>query len=422
MPTFLPFRGVRYNASVVDVVPDDLAAVTAPPYDVVDDDARVALEARHPRNPVRLILPRDGDGADRYSRAADDLRGWQAEGALVRDPAPRFYRYRMRFVDEDGGERETLGVLGALGVADVGPPTGVLPHERTMPKARSDRLELLRSTRANLDPIWGLAAAPGLSARLESPVAPLARAVDEDGTEHMLDAIDDPTMISAISDAVAGNAIVLADGHHRFETARAFLDESGAPGAGAILALIVELADDQLCVRAIHRLLSGLGRFDLRAGLTGSFTVVPVGTNTPEEVDALRARMVDEHALGLVDHDGLALLVPDENGLAGGLTELAEPVRHTDAARFDAGVVPVVPATTEIGYRNDANTVAALVDKGAADAAVLLRPVTVPDIEAAAAVGARMPQKTSFFHPKPRTGMVFRLVDRLSEEPASDAG
>jgi uncharacterized protein (DUF1015 family) len=399
VPRFLPFPGIRYRSR-------DITAVSAPPYDVIEPEARAALEARDPHNAVRLILP------DTYESAAAALAAWQAEGVLVTDDVPVFSIYRMDFTGDDGAARHTTGVLGALTLDDDG--SGVMPHERTLPKAKTDRLELLRATRANLDPIWGLSPAPGLSSLLDpGDAAPDTTAIDEDGFRHSLWRVDDPERVDAISAAVASELVVLADGHHRFETANNYRRERRAagiddPGADAIMTLVVELAPEQLCVRAIHRLLSGVGDADLRAALRGPFVVEAADANEPDSVAALERAMRDRGGLGLVDRHGLALLEPTPE-LAVRVADLPAVLRDVDSARFDAGVLPAVADAT-LAYRNDAQTVAAQVAKGNADAAVLLRPVSVETIRAAAAADLRMPEKTTFFAPKPRTGMVFRVL------------
>jgi uncharacterized protein (DUF1015 family) len=394
VPEFLPFCGLRYSS-------DDLSAVTAPPYDVVDGDERAVLARRHERNAVRLILP-DGPPETRYEGAARLLADWQASGFLATDPAPRFYGYRMRYTDDADRARTTRGVLGALSLPDRAGGGDVLPHELTLPKAKSDRLALLRATRANLDPIWGLSPGAGLGA-LASGGTVLGQATDDLGVEHTVSAIDDPGAHAAITAAVASAPLVLADGHHRFETAINYRDEvradGPAGGAAAILCLVVELAEDELWVQPIHRVLTGLpAGFDLRAALAGRVRIDDLGPNSPEGVEALQARMTATGGLGIVDKTGLALAVPTTPGL------------DVDAAVFERDVTPVLPDAADVAYRNDATTVASLVDKGAAGTAVLLRPVTVGQIRAAADARVRMPQKTTFFAPKPRTGMVFRLL------------
>src|SRR5690349_2157150 len=189
---FSPFAGIRYQGPTAE-----LAALVAPPYDVIDDDQRAALEATHEYNSVRLILPQDEkrDG-DRYERAAGTFVRWIEEGVLARDPAPRFYVYRMEFTDPHGVRRHTRGVIGALTLPDPG-QNDVLPHERTLPKAKSDRLALLRAMRVNVDPIWGLSLGSGLTACLDD-ARPLASCVDRDGVLHELAAIDDAGAISAV--------------------------------------------------------------------------------------------------------------------------------------------------------------------------------------------------------------------------------
>jgi hypothetical protein len=174
MPEFDPFRGLRYTEA------PDLSPVLAPPYDVIDDAERVRLEARSDHNAVRVELPQDADGVDRYTRAGALLAQWTESGVLARDDGPTLTAYRMTYSDEAGTTRHTVGVLGALGIADG----ALLPHEHTTPKAKDDRLNLLRASRTNVSPIWGLTPARGLSALLPTDEPPLARATDDDGDQQ----------------------------------------------------------------------------------------------------------------------------------------------------------------------------------------------------------------------------------------------
>jgi uncharacterized protein (DUF1015 family) len=412
VPDLFPFPGLRYQLSALDA---DLGAVTAPPYDVIDEEGRARLEAAHPQNAVRLILPRDAEAGDRYERARATFEQWQADGVLSAD-VPHLYVYRMTFVDEAGEARRMTGVVGALALSPPGAGS-VLPHERTMPKARSDRLELLRSVRANLDPVWGLSLTSGLSELFEPVIAAggaTASCVDDDGAEHCLFPVEGEA-VDAIRAAIAAAPLVIADGHHRYETALAYQDERRAagvedPGADRIMMLVVELAEDQLVVRPIHRLLWGVGG-DLRSRLSEVCDVVPAGPNTAEGVRRLVADMDRTASMGLVDREGLALLTPRLDVLGPAVAALPEPLQQVDAALFDA-VTDRIGAPQEVEYRNDAGAVAALVAKGAADAAVLLRPVSVAQIDTVAEAGLRMPQKTTYFQPKPLTGLVFRSLDR----------
>ena len=398
MPRFEPFAGLRYDTDRVD-----LDLVTAPPYDVIDEEGRQRLEALSPWNAVRVELSRDEPGRDRYQVALDHFEGWQGEDVLVADPDPSFYVVRMGFHDEQGGPRQTTGVVGALEVGALG-ESGVLPHERTMPKPKGDRLDLLRACRANLSPIWGLSLAEGLSGLFDVAGPPDARCTDELGVHHRLWRVSQPGVVDTIAGAVASTPVVIADGHHRFETARAYREEQRAANGGApgpydlVMTYVVELADEQLSVRAIHRLLGGLpAGLDLVAALEPFFEPTPA--DGPDET--LLARMSEAGSLALVTPAGRWLL---------------RPRPETDAAaehRLDSSRLAVALAALpehELWFQHGWDNVVRAVDKGEAQAGVLLRPATVAQIADTAHLGTPMPEKTTFFYPKVRTGLVFRRL------------
>jgi uncharacterized protein (DUF1015 family) len=394
VPRFEPFRGLRYNLDRVEI-----ADVTAPPYDVIDDEDRSALLARHPENIVAVDLPRS-DRGDPYAEAAARLEHWRNDSILVEDPEPCLFVYRMDFVDEAGGHHHTTGVLGAL---ELSPPgeDGILPHEHTTPKAKSDRLQLLRATGVQLSPIWGLSPAQGLTDVLDPGRPPLASWSDDDHVTHSLWIVDDPALQREITSLVASEPVVIADGHHRYETSLAYRDEQrSARGPGAydlVLTYVVELAEDELTVLPIHRVLSGLpAGFDVRAALEAYFVPTPI-----DGVDAgIVARMQRVGALGLVTASGAWLLEPRNDALAG--------ARDLDSSRLDIALAALPPH--ELAYQHGVDNVVTRVAKGEVDAGVLLRPATVAQIVDIARGGERMPPKTTFFHPKPRTGVVLRAV------------
>jgi uncharacterized protein (DUF1015 family) len=381
VPRFTPFAGVRY------ATPDgNLDALVAPPYDVISAEDRAHLVDQSPHNAVRIELPAEEGGDDRYAVAARLWREWRSSGVLADEPAPAFYAYRMTFRADDGSERRTLGVLGALELSAPG-EGGILPHERTTAKDKADRLNLLRSCQANLSPIWGLSLATGLTALLPVAAAPTATAIDEDGNRHELWVLPDDAA-PAISEAVASAPVVIADGHHRFETALAYRDEvGGAAGAGSVLAYVVELTEEQLAVGPIHRLLDGLPSPDAVAPF---FDMEPVDDLPPQ-------------SMALVTPDGLWRLTPKASTVAAAEADL-------DSSRLDVALA-TLPGV-QVRYQHGIDRVRAAVDKGEAQAAVLLRPATVAQIADTGRGGERMPPKTTFFFPKPRTGMVFRAVDR----------
>ena len=412
---FSPFRGVRYDCARLGT---DLDRLVAPPYDVIDDDHRAAFESQHDANAVHLILPQDHTSpGDRYQRAAIALEAWQAEGVLRRDPADRFYGYRMDFEDAEGRRRHTIGVLGALRLPAAVGEGGILPHERTLPKAKTDRLDLLRATRANLDPIWGLSAAAGLTALIDLS-AEIGDCTDDAGVRHRLCAIDDPDRIAAIRAAIGAHPLVLADGHHRFETAVAYRDERRAAWhddheCERILCLVVELTESELCIEPIHRLVT-LGDLDVAGALelfADAFEFVAAGANSVEGREHIESAMAAHDGIGVATEHELFVAVPRPSVCRPALVA-AEPaeVRGTDAALVEAVIVPRLTGAVW-RYRHDLREVAALVEKREASLAFLLRPVSVETTKTAAAAGVRMPQKTTFFSPKPRTGMVYRLLD-----------
>ena len=398
MPRFDPFPGVRYNLDRFD-----LAEVSAPPYDVLSEDDRAALCARSDHNVVCIDLPVEADGPDRYRDAGARYNLWRTEGALVTDPRPSLTIVRMAFTDDLGRPAATLGVIGALELSNPD-EAKVLPHEHTTPKARSDRLDLLRGTRANLSAVWGLSLASGLSDLLTCDDPPLARWTDDE-VEHSVWRIDDPDRLAAISSAIATEPVVIADGHHRYATCLAYREErlraEGTAGlADATMCFIVELIEDQLTVRPIHRLLADLpAGFDLRSALEAG------GLRAGDDIDlaavsdgrALQA-MQDHNALVLIEPSRATFLHPDPAAFTG--------VADLDSARL-AHVLQSLPDHT-VTYQHGADLVAKAVGNGEAQAGVLLRPATVAQIEANAHAGERMPPKTTFFHPKPRTGIVFR--------------
>jgi uncharacterized protein (DUF1015 family) len=401
MPRFEPFAGLRYDAGRVD-----MSAVVAPPYDVVGPEERARLAGRHSANAIRVELPEPDHRADldRYAHAARLLEQWLEEGLLLRDPAPSFYAYRMI----SPGGRATNGVIGALGI-DEESAAETLPHELTLSRPKSDRLDLLRATRANLSPIWGLSLSSGLTKTFERQVPPQAAATDEDGVRHELWVIDEPSLIDAVREAVGTAPVVIADGHHRYETAIAYRHEQPAAfapgrtdpptGADLVMALVVELAEDQLDVGPIHRSLSGLpDGLDLVDAFSSWFDLTRAG----DFDDRTAAALGQSGALALLMPSGAWLLSPKD-----GTPEAA-------GADLDSSMVALVLAELpdhDLGFFHTWPDAVEAVTADRAQAVVLLRAVTVGQIADWAHAGRRMPAKTTYFHPKPRTGMVFRTLD-----------
>ncbi len=394
MPRFEPFIGIRYDTATLNP-----ALVTAPPYDVISPTDRATLVAGAPTNVVHIDLPIDGENP--YDDAAQQFMRWRSEGVLVDDPQPSYTVYRMDAPDENGVIRHTTGVIGAMELTRPGEGE-ILPHEFTTPKAKSDRLDLLRSTRSNLSAVWGLSPAPGLTALLESTEAPLCR-FEADGVFHSVWRITDAARIDAIRAAIGSAPIVIADGHHRYETSLAYRDERRASDgngghADSVMTFVVELVEDELDVGPIHRLLSGLpGGFDLRSAFDPFFEIEAFRFN-----DAPTVRRIQE--LG-----GLVLVLPGDAWLLRPRPETISAARDLDSSRLDLALASL--PEHGLVYQHGVEHIRSAVDSGAAQAGVLLRPITIDQIVEIAKGGEKMPPKSTFFAPKPRTGVVFRSID-----------
>jgi uncharacterized protein (DUF1015 family) len=399
MPRFRPFEGLRYDKSL------PLDKVIAPPYDVVGPEERAVLAARHRANAIHVELPAQDPrtGLDKYRSAAQIFATWRQDGVLVPEGRAAFYTYRM--TDPGGGS--TTGVIGAL---ECEPPGGdILPHEQTIPKDKSDRLDLLRACRANLSPIWGLSLARGLAPAYEPEGPPHAEAVDDDGVHHALWVLDAPGVIEEIERAVESAPVVIADGHHRYETALTYQAERRAARGGAagpydlVMALVVELSEGQLTVGPIHRTVTGVPPdLDVAEWFGRWFDTVDAGPADEQLIESV----AQSGALALVTGHGVWLLTPREQ-------TYAEAGSDLDSSLVALATHALPDAT--VAYVHDWRAAVAEVAAGRADAAVLLRPVTVDQISDWAHARQRMPPKSTYFYPKPRTGMVYRTVD---EEPA----
>ncbi|HEU4675020.1 MAG TPA: DUF1015 domain-containing protein [Motilibacteraceae bacterium] len=439
-----PFRGLRYDPAVVP----DLAAATSPPYDVVDADGVRRLEQLDPHNVVRLILPReDSCGSEgRYAHAAATLRQWVRDGVLVQDE-PGFYVY-----EEAGEGLLHRGVVGA--VALDGSRTGaVLPHEEVMPQPVADRTALMRATGAHLEPILLVhdgdpEAGERIDALIDAVVATPQLLDVRTAEDHRLRLWHLPAgstnsstnsstdgIAEALRAAFARRRALIADGHHRWAAYHALAAELGdgnaagaAGGADARrvegganggwesgLALLVDASRYPLALGAIHRLVHGLTLTDALAALAGLDGAVRVTRLTPDSLPAperLAAAGREHPVFDLVAADGAARL----EVIAPGLLAADQPAvwEGLDAALLHAGLLPRWQAEDgsarhPVTYCHDARAAVTAAREGVG-LAVLLNPVTVPQVLSVAAAGATMPRKSTSFGPKPRTGLVLRAV------------
>ncbi len=395
MPRFEPFPALRYRSA-------DLSKVIAPPYDVLSPDDVDELESRSEHNIVHVDVPRERDGASRYIAAGDRWRQWIEDAVLARDDEPSFTLYRMSFADAAGRDRSIVGVLGGLEVVDEG-AGGVLPHERVTPKASTDRLDLTRATRANMSPIWGLSLAAGLTALLSEPGEPVGSVVF-DGVTHSVERVTDHDRVAAISSKVRSDDVLIADGHHRYGVARRYRDEvraangSTETAAELTLTFVSELVADQLSVEAIHRVYRDIDGDALIAALEAGFEITSAG---PVDTTML-AQMEERGSLCLLDRVG-------EGRWLSPRSAAFEGVRALDGVWLEH---LLDDTTASVTYQHGVDELHRLLRTDpTVTAAVLIRPVSVAEIERTARQGLLMPPKSTFFTPKLRTGLVMRPLD-----------
>jgi uncharacterized protein (DUF1015 family) len=409
----VPFRGVRYGPGV------DLAAVTSPPYDVIDDEAVRRLRAADPRNIVRLILP-GGEPAERYARARDTLRAWRSAGSLITDAAPGLYVY-----EQSGQGVVQRGVIGAVGLRAEAAKV-VLPHEDVFPGPVRDRLRLMGTTGANLEPIFLVYEGGGTTSQVVDETAatggPMLEMGTDDGMTHRLWRVSDADVHAAIAADLKGRQALIADGHHRYATYRALqaLHKRAGDGPGPWdygLALLVDSVHYPPRLRAIHRVLPGLPLQTAVERAKTAFQVADVSGSLSAALEKLAAASGPSFLVG-DDHRLHLLTDPAPEALARAMPpEHSERWRRLDTAVLDHLLIGHVwgiaedECTVEIVHHDAA---AALARAGrSSGTAVVMNPLPVADVLGVAAGGERVPRKSTSFGPKPRTGLVLRLLDAL---------
>jgi len=434
VPEIRPFRALRYNVSTVG----DLARVVAPPYDVVDAAMLDRLLVRHPANVVRLDLPREeaGDAPDdRYRRAARTLAAWRSDGTLHKDPHPSIYVYEQSYiVPGTDVARSQVGFFARLCLEPYGLESGILPHERTLPGPREDRYKLLRATGVNTSPVVVLyedpaaAGASTLEAIRSKP--PDLETLDDDGVTHRLWAVladgDALQSIAPLLETASRGPVIIADGHHRYETALRYRDERRMsrsceedPAFDYLLTLFLETTHQPVTVLPTHRILRQLGDDGVDALVTGLDRLFEVRRGVDDSelrsvFEAIRPGGGGQGTFGLWTAAGGFLLTARRDVLEPLLPAGGAAFRRLDVTLLEAAIRQLVGVDDEavaggaIGYTKSATEAIAAVSarESGADAAFLLEPTPVSSISAVARDGDVMPQKSTYFYPKALSGLL----------------
>jgi uncharacterized protein (DUF1015 family) len=369
-----PFRALRYDPDRVG----DLDRVAAPPHDIVDSELRERLLAESPWNAIRLVRPETPE------EAAADLAAWKAEGVLVREERPAVWLLEQSFTGPDGVARTRRGLVARVRLEPYA--TGrILPHERTFERSKSKRLGLLRATRTKLSPVFLLHEGDPPAPAVGAPTL----AATLDGSRSQVWRIDDPAAIAAAVAAVRGR-FVIADGHHRYETALLFHQQDGTEETAYVLAVLVARDDPGLVVFPTHRLAP------VAPVLNGSLRQTQLAGGADEGLARLAELPRDRAAFVLVEADRTVLAEREPTG---------DPLEDLDTTAVER------VARGEIAYTAFADEAEAAVRSGRAAAAFLVRPPTVAQIEAVALAGGTMPEKSTYFFPKLLSGLLFSPLD-----------
>jgi uncharacterized protein (DUF1015 family) len=436
MADIQPLRALHYDTQLAG----PLADVTSPPYDVIDAQQRDALLRRSPFNVVAVDLPKpagaspaDTDpAADPYAAAGDLFESWQLQGILARDPEPAIWPHTQTYTGPDGQTRTRNGFFCRVRIEGYGPGR-VRPHERTHPGPKEDRLRLMRAARANLSPIFSLFSDPtGAAWSALEPTTdadPWGEVTDADGTVHRIWRTTDPRAIAAVQAATQDTELLIADGHHRYETAATYADEVGATTGSAsqgeqggegdhhlMLMCLVALEDPGLTVFPTHRLVRNLDqprREALRDALQRDFDMHEVALEqiAPEPG-------VGPLTLGYIDsfhRTPYRLTLKDQAIADAALPGFSDAYRQLDTGVLEALLLKGALGLSDddishlngLFYARSTEEAVAMVQSGEYEAAFLMRPTPVSQVRDVAAGGENMPPKSTFFYPKLLTGLLF---------------
>jgi uncharacterized protein (DUF1015 family) len=421
MAEVLTLRALHYDPKAVG----SLDAVAAPPYDVIDAAMRSELAAKSPFNVVEIDLPDDGKGGDPYAHAAELFEMWRQQNVVIRVREDALWALTQEYTVPGSDRRVTRrGFFARVRVEDYGPGR-IRPHERTQPGPKEDRLRLTRATRANLSPIFSLFPDPenlAWSALEPHTGGEPFGSVTEGDTLNRLWRVADANAIAAVQGALAEAELLIADGHHRYETARTYAEEVGGEGQHRyVLMFLCSLSDPGLTVLPTHRLLTDLRdpavQEKLGAGIKAAFDI--------EEIDQLDLEPeagAEGVQLGYMDSHlqrAFRLRLKDQSVADEAMPDMPEPYRRLDTAVLEAVIlrgvlgmtVDDVAAKRGLAYSKSFDDALDSVKSGRADAAFFMRGTPIEQVVEVAEAGESMPPKSTYFFPKIPTGLVFSALE-----------
>jgi uncharacterized protein (DUF1015 family) len=419
MAEIQPLHAVHYDTRTAGA----LESLVAPPYDVIDDQMRSELVSKSPFNIVEVDLPSPIEGEDPYAHAEHLYEGWMQQGVLTKEREPSIWVMRQEF-SLGGQTLNRTGFFARVRVEDYGQGR-IRPHERTHPGPKEDRLRLTRATRANLSPIFSLFHDPEDAAQsILVPLTeeePYATVADADGIANRLWRVTDPNAIADIQAALAERELLIADGHHRYETARVYAEEIGGEGDhNYVLQFLVSMEDPGMVILPTHRLLTNLKTSDKHEGIANTlrehFDIEKV------DIEHIEPPSGGLPAFGYIDahfKQPFRLTLKDPKSLEQAMPDKPDAYRRLDTAALEALVLRGPAQLSEddishlngLAYSSDTEDALAAINDGRADAVFIMRGTPIDQVREVAAAGETMPPKSTFFYPKIPTGLLINPLE-----------
>lgn len=422
MATILPFRGIRYNQATVT-----MRTVVAPPYDVITPAEQNAYYDQDPFNIVRLILGRE---EDRYSSAAEMFSQWQESAVLVRDTQPSIYSLVQTFTSTTGARVQRKGFIALCHIEEFSKGI-VLPHEKTLSKAKEDRFKLFKATNSNFSQIFGLYSDP--QKNIDAYITPVHATqptidVEFEGVLNQIWTVTDPSAIAGIAALVEPMQILIADGHHRYETALAYRDlmrsqnqnHTGTELYNYVMMFFTNLDDEGLVIFPTHRVVHSLPLFEVGALMDTLAKHFTITTYSSHEAMTGALASKTQYAYGIITKDAYYVAsLNDLNSIKEIIPQsLPDEVKDLDVVLLHTYIlgsllnisVEAQEKKLNIHYLQKIDECADEVNTGVAQIAFIVNPTKIGQVRAVAKAGHTMPQKSTFFYPKLISGLVLNKM------------